>query len=110
MKLHSYFLTPAVVRDSVVSRCTEYTCNEEFESWFSRVSEHRAGVHEEGEVLAALEERFATRNLSHGPYLFRLGLDAEVEPLEKLIAEGGIRPTGLRWVGVLGAEFDGKGG
>ncbi len=51
------------------------------------------------------------RSLSHGPFLFRQGLDAEVEPLErKLIAEGGIRPTGLRWVGVLGAEADGKGG
>jgi SAM-dependent methyltransferase len=79
-----------------------------FESWFSRLSEHRAGVHEEGEVLAALEERFATRSLSYGPFLFRQGLDAEVEPLErKLIEEGGIRPTGLRWVGVLGAESGG---
>ena len=71
-----------------------------FGAWFSSVSGHRAGVHEEGEVLAALEERFTTRSLSYGPYLFRHGLDAEVEPLErKLIAEGGIRPTGLRWVG-----------
>lgn len=76
-----------------------------FESWFSRFSEHRGVVHEEGEVLAALEERFATRSLSHGPFLFRQGLDVELEPLErKLIAEGGIRPTGLRWVGVLGAK------
>jgi hypothetical protein len=34
-----------------------------------------------------------------------------VEPLErKLIEEGGILPTGLRWVGVLRAEGDGKGG
>ena len=82
-----------------------------FESWFSRVSEHRASVHEEGEVLAALEERFTTRSLSYGPFLFRQGLDAEVEPLErKLIEEGGIRPTGLRWVGVLGAEPGGQGG
>lgn len=82
-----------------------------FESWFSRVSEHRASVHEEGEVLAALEERFTTRSLSYGPFLFRQGLDAEVEPLErKLIEEGGIRPTGLRWVGVLGAESGGQGG
>ncbi len=76
-----------------------------FEFWFSRVSEHRASVHEEGEVLAALEERFTTRSLSYGPFLFRQGLDAEVEPLErKLIAEGGIRATGLRWVGVREAE------
>lgn len=82
-----------------------------FESWYARVSERRASVHEEGEVLAALEERFTTRGLSHGPFLFRNGLDAEVEPLErKLIAEGGIRPTGLRWVGVLEAEYRGKGG
>lgn len=82
-----------------------------FESWFSRLSEHRASVHEEGEVLAALEERFATRSLSYGPFLFRQALDPEVEPLErKLIAEGGIRPTGLRWVGVLGAESRGQGG
>ncbi len=82
-----------------------------FESWFSRVSEHRASVYEEGEVLEALEERFTTRSLSYGPFLFRQGLDAEVEPLErKLIEEGGIRPTGLRWVGVLGAESAGQGG
>lgn len=61
-----------------------------FGSWFSRISARRAGVHEEGEILAALEERFTTRSLSYGPYL-RQGLDAEVEPLErKLIAEGGI--------------------
>lgn len=73
-----------------------------FESWFSRVSELRAGVHEEEEVVAALEERFTTRSLSYGPFLFRQALDPDVEPLErKLIAEGGIRPTGLRWVGVL---------
>ena len=73
-----------------------------FEAWFSR-SRQRAGVHEEEEVLVALEERFSTRSLSYGPYLFRQGLDIEVEPLErKLIAEGGIQPTGLRWVGVLG--------
>lgn len=75
-----------------------------FESWYARVSEGRAGVHGEGDIVAALEERFATRSLSYGPYLFRHGLDAEVEPLErKLIEEGGIRPTGLRWVGVLGS-------
>ena len=73
-----------------------------FESWYARISESRAGVHGEGDVLAALEERFSTRSVSYGPYLFRHGLDAEVEPLErKLIGEGGIRPTGLRWVGVL---------
>lgn len=73
-----------------------------FESWFSRLVEGRAGVHEEGEILAALEERFTTRSLTYGPYLYRQGLDAEIEPLErKLIAEGGIRPTGLRWVGSL---------
>ena len=54
--------------------------------------------------LEALEERFVTRSLSYGPYLFRHGLHAAVEPLErKLIAEGGIRATGLRWVGVLEA-------
>ena len=81
-----------------------------FESWSSRISDHRAGVHEEGKVLAALEERFNRRSLSYGPYLFRYGLDAEVEPLErKLIAEGAIRPTGLRWVGTLGAESRGQG-
>ncbi len=75
-----------------------------FESWYARLSERRAGVHGERDVLAAREERFATRSVSYGPYLFRQGLDAEVEPLErKLIAEGGIRPTGLRWVGVLGS-------
>lgn len=83
----------------------------DFESWYARVSERRASVHEEGKILAALEERFTTRSLSYGPFLFRDGLDAEVEPLErKLIAEGGIRPTGLRWVGVLEAEYRGKGG
>ncbi len=82
-----------------------------FESWFSRLSKHRASVHGEGDVLATLEERFATRSLSYGPFLFRQDLDAEVEPLErKLIDEGGILPTGLRWVGVLRAEGDGKGG
>lgn len=75
-----------------------------FESWYARTSGRRAGVHGEGDVLAALEERFVTRSVSYGPYLFRHGLDAEVELLErKLIAEGGIRPTGLRWVGVLGS-------
>jgi SAM-dependent methyltransferase len=75
-----------------------------FESWYARTSGRRAGVHGEGDVLAALEERFVTRSVSYGPYLFRHDLDAEVEPLErKLIAEGGIRPTGLRWVGVLGS-------
>ena len=73
-----------------------------FEPWYARISKSRAGVHGEGDVLAALEERFATRSVSYGPYLFRHGLDAEVEPLErKLIEEGGIRPTGLRWVGIL---------
>jgi SAM-dependent methyltransferase len=82
-----------------------------FESWFSRLSEHRASVHGEGDVLAALEERFATRSLSYGPFLFRQGLDAEVEPLErKLIEEGGILPAGLRWVGTLRAKDDSKGG
>jgi SAM-dependent methyltransferase len=75
-----------------------------FESWHARITEHRAAVHGEGEVLAPLEERFVTRALSYGPYLYRQGLDAAVEPLErKLIAEGGIRATGLRWVGVLEA-------
>lgn len=75
-----------------------------FESWYARISEGRAGVHGEGDIVAALEERFATRSVSYGPYLFRHGLDAEVEPLErKLLEEGGIRPTGLRWVGVLGS-------
>jgi SAM-dependent methyltransferase len=75
-----------------------------FESWYARTTEHRAAVHGEGEVLVPLEERFVTRSLAHGPYLFRHGLDAAVEPLErKLIAEGGIRATGLRWVGVLEA-------
>ena len=73
-----------------------------FESWYARISESRASVHGEWDIVAALEERFATRSVSYGPYLFRHGLDAEVEPLErKLIEEGGIRPTGLRWVGVL---------
>lgn len=82
-----------------------------FESWSSRISGHRAGVHDEGKVLAALEERFYRRSLAYGPYLFRHGLDAEVEPLErKLIAEGGIRPTGLRWVGTLGTESRDQGG
>jgi SAM-dependent methyltransferase len=75
-----------------------------FESWYARTSGRRAGVHGEGDVLAALEERFVTRSVSYGPYLFRHGLDVEVESLErKLIEEGGIRPTGLRWVGVLGS-------
>ena len=75
-----------------------------FEAWYSRTSERRAGVHGEGDVLSALEERFITRSVSYGPYLFRHGLDVEVESLErKLIAEGGIRPTGLRWVGALGS-------
>ena len=81
-----------------------------FESWYARILESRAGVHEEGEVLGALEERFVTRSLSYGPYLFRQGLDAAVEPLErKLIAEEGIRATGLRWVGVREAEPSGQG-
>lgn len=75
-----------------------------FESWYSLISERRADVHGEGALLAALEDRFATRSVSYGAYLFRQGLDAEVEPLErKLIEKGGIRPTGLRWVGVLGS-------
>lgn len=79
-----------------------------FESWYARITGHRAAVHGEGAVLAPLEERFVTRSLSYGPYLFRQGLDAAVEPLErKLIEEGGIRATGLRWVGVLEAEFPG---
>ena len=79
-----------------------------FDSWHARVTEHRAAVHGEWEVLAPLEERFVTRSLSYGPYLFRHGLDAAVEPLErKLIAEGGIRATGLRWVGVLEAASQG---
>jgi SAM-dependent methyltransferase len=73
-----------------------------FEAWFSRISRQWAGLHEEEAVLGALEERFTTRSLSYGPYLFRHGLDPKVEPLErKLIAEGGIQPTGLHWVGVL---------
>jgi len=76
-----------------------------FESWHARASARRAHVHDEGALLEALEERFVTRSLSYGPFLFRQGLDAAVEPLErKLIAEGGIRATGLRWVGVLGEE------
>jgi SAM-dependent methyltransferase len=75
-----------------------------FEAWHARVTGHRAAVHGEGDVLAPLRERFLTRSLSYGPYLFRHGLDAEVEPLErKLISEGGIQATGLRWVGVLEA-------
>ena len=74
-----------------------------FEAWHARVTGHRAAVHGEGDVLAPLQERFLTRSLSYGPYLFRHGLDLAVEPLErKLIAEGGIQATGLRWVGVLG--------
>ena len=80
-----------------------------FESWYARVTGHRAAVHGEGEVLARLEERFVTRSLSLGPYLYRHGLDAAVEPLErKLIAEGGIQATGLRWVGVLEAVPQGR--
>ncbi len=80
-----------------------------FESWHARITEHRAALHGEGEVLAPLEERFVTRSLSYGPYLYRQGLEAAVEPLErKLIAEGGIRATGLRWVGVLEAASRGS--
>lgn len=79
-----------------------------FESWYARISGHRAAVHGEGEVLAPLQKRFVTRSLSYGPYLFRQGLDAAVEPLEhKLIVEGGIRATGLRWVGILEAASPG---
>jgi SAM-dependent methyltransferase len=86
-----------------------------FESWYAHtlgahtLGAHtlgrRANIHGERDVLEALEERFVTRRLSYGPYLFRHGLDAAVEPLERmLIAEGGIRATGLRWVGALEAE------
>ena len=76
-----------------------------FESWYARTLGRRTGIHGEGDVLEALEKRFVTRRLSYGPYLFRHGLDAAVEPLErKLIAEGGIRATGVRWVGALEAE------
>ncbi len=79
-----------------------------FESWYARVTEHRAAMHGEGEVLASLKERFVTRSLSYNPYLYRQGFDTAVEPLErKLIAEGGIQPTGLRWVGVLEAPSRG---
>ncbi len=75
-----------------------------FEAWHARVTGNRADVHGEADVLAPLRERFLTLSLSYGPYLFRHGLDTEVEPLErKLIAEGGIQATGLRWVGVLEA-------
>ncbi len=80
-----------------------------FEAWHARVTGRRAAVHGEGEVLAPLQERFLTRSLSYGPYLFRHGLDAAVEPLErKLIAEGGIQATGLRWVGVLEVASRGR--
>jgi SAM-dependent methyltransferase len=79
-----------------------------FESWSAHTLGRRAGIHGEGDLLEALEERFVTRRLSCGPYLFRHGLDAAVEALErKLIAEGGIRATGLRWVGALEAEPQG---
>ena len=86
-----------------------------FESWYAHtLGAHtlgrRANIHGERDVLKALEERFVTRRLSYGPYLFRHGLDAAVEPLERmLIAEGGIRATGLRWVGALEAEPPGQG-
>lgn len=78
---------------------------ESFESWRDRVSEIRAGLHEAGALLAALDARFTRRRLANGPFLFRQGLDPVVEPLERmLIAEGGIRATGLRWVGVREAD------
>lgn len=78
---------------------------ESFESWRDRVSEIRAGLHEAGALLAALDARFTRRSLAYGPFLFRQGLDPAVEPLERtLIAEGGIRATGMRWVGVREAE------
>lgn len=75
------------------------------ESWSSRVSERTSGIHRGREVLAALEERFARRCLSYGPFLYRMGLDDALEPMERsLVEEGGLKPAGLRWVGVSGDE------
>ena len=78
---------------------------EPFETWLARVSELRAGLYEASAVVAALDARFTRRILAHGPFLFRLGLDPALEPLErKLIEEEGIKATGVRWVGVRDAE------
>lgn len=75
------------------------------EAWSSRVSERTSGMHRGREVLAALEERFTRRLLSYGPFLYRKGLDEALEPLECLLIEqGGLKPTGFRWIGGSGGE------
>jgi len=75
------------------------------EAWRTRVSATWSGVHEGRALLAGLEGRFSRTHLSHGPFLFRMGLDDALEPMERaLIEEGGLEPAGLRWVGVRGEE------
>lgn len=71
-----------------------------FEGWRSRLGGSWEHIHEGRKVLSALEARFEGRELASGPFLFRDGLDPDLEPLErKLIEAGGIRPIGFRWVG-----------
>ncbi len=59
------------------------------------------GVHPWSRVRAALEASFAVESEAPSTFLYRWGLDREIEPLERqLIAEGDLAPVGVRWVGV----------
>lgn len=70
------------------------------EDLLSRLRKRWEHIHEGSKLVSALESRFAIREFESGPFLFREGLDPSLESLErKLIAEGGIRPVGIRWIG-----------
>ncbi len=71
-----------------------------FESWRSQFSGHLEHIHEGRKILSALEARFEGQEVASGRFLFRDGLDPDLEPLERrLIEGGGIRPVGFRWLG-----------
>jgi SAM-dependent methyltransferase len=77
--------------------------SESFDAWFEafelKLDGH--GVHSWARVRAALVASFAIESETPAPYLYRWGLDREIEPLEQqLIDDGDLAALGVRWVGV----------
>lgn len=73
---------------------------ENFDEWARHSEENLADIHPVSDICVELDRLFVERLLAWTPYLYSHRLDDALEPLErKLIDEGAIIATGLRYVG-----------
>jgi SAM-dependent methyltransferase len=73
---------------------------EDFDEWARRSQDDYADIHPVSEIRTELDRLFAERLVAWTPYLYSHRLDDALEPLERrLIDEGAILATGLRYVG-----------